>query len=439
MPAHPVSLVTGRPRPTFSVIVATYNRGAHIRPTVLSALEQSFRDFELIVVADGCTDDTLDIVQEFGSLLISTYRLTTNSGSQSAPNNFGIAQSSGRFIAYLGHDDVWQPDHLANLAEVFSRSPSPQVAASGCIYHGPGNSGIYFVTGLLDEEHNAADHFLPPSSLAHTRDLFDVIGPWPEPDSVSAPVDAEFMLRAIRAGATFASTGKITAHKFAAGHRYLSYLRPASSEQTAMLSALRSCGQTSNWNDVVEASKRQGRYMVMKYFDYEAYCKGCLFEQNRSNKGLRKPPLREIVGKEVLTQTEEPRGLDWHALELSDQPYRWSGPSPKPQVLIPFKGDCAAHLSLYVKKGTPAEVLGAMSFDQDGQTIPHVLDASVPGYTRVEVDLRLRPHDYSILGITTPRMFQPDERTDRGDTRLLGIALGNVEIARFRNGFTGRR
>lgn len=428
-PAHSVSLVTGRPTPTFSVILATYNRGAHIRPTILSALEQSFREFELIVVADGCTDKTVDVVEAFASPMISTYRLPINSGSQSAPNNFGIARASGRFIAYLGHDDVWHPDHLADLAAVFSRSSSPQVVASGCIYHGPRSSGIYFVTGLLDEEHDASDHFLPPSALAHTRDLFDVIGPWPQPDSVSAPVDAEFMLRAIRAGATFASTGKITVHKFAAGHRYLSYLRPASSEQTVMLSALRSYGQTSNWNHLVEASRRQGRYMVMKHPDFEAFGKGYFFEQNRSNKGLRKPPLRQIVGKEVLTQTEEPRGLDWYALEPSDQPYRWSGPSPKPQVLIPFKGNCAAHLNLYVMKGTPTEVLDAMSFDQDGRTIPHVLDASAPDYTRVEVELRLRHHDYSILGITTPRMFRPDERMGSSDTRLLGIALGNIEIA----------
>jgi glycosyltransferase involved in cell wall biosynthesis len=433
--------VTGKP--LFSVILATYNRGAHIRPTILSALEQSFCDFELIVVSDGCTDDTVDVVEAFASPMISTYRLPTNSGSQSAPNNFGIARSSGRFIAYLGHDDVWHPDHLADLAEVFSRSSSPEVVASGCVQYGPASSGIYFVTGLLDEEHDASEHFLPPSALAHARELCDTIGPWPEPHNISAPVDSEFMLRAVRAGATFASTGKITVHKFAAGHRYLSYLRPTSSEQVAMLSELRSNAPASNWDHLVEASKNQGRYMIMKHPDFETFGKGYWFEHNRSSKGLRKPPLRRIVGKEVLTQTEEPRGLDWHALERPllrswwpwqrdrwpRQPYRWSGPSPTPKVLIPFEGNCAARLKLNVLKETPPDVLDAMSFDQDGRTVPHVVDASAPDYTRVAVELHLRRDDYSILGITTPRMFRPDERMGSSDTRLLGIALGNIEIA----------
>lgn len=410
------------------MIVATYNRGACILPTVLSALEQSFRDFELIIVGDGCAADALQAVEALASPMITTYRLPRNSGSQSVPNNFGITRSSGRFIAYLGHDDVWHPDHLASLAAVFSRNPAAQVVASGCVYHGPVNSGIYFVTGLLDQDHDARHHFLPPSALAHTRQLFDVIGRWPDPKSVAAPVDAEFMLRAIRAGATYASTGKITVHKFAAGHRYLSYLRPTAAEQTVMLAALRGYRQTSDWNYLVEASKRQGRYMIMTYLDYKERGKGYLFELNRSNKGLRKPPLRKIVDKEVLTQTEEPRGLDWHELERPDQPYRWSGPSPKPQVLIPFTGNCAANLSLHILKATPPDVLDAMSFDQDGRTIPHVLDTSALDYTKAEVKLRLSSRAYSILGITTPRMFRPSELIGSSDARLLGIALGNIEI-----------
>ena len=107
-PAHPVSLVTKKP--FFSVIIATYRRGEHIRPTILSALEQSFGDFEVIVVADGC-DETANAVETFASSKISTYRLPINSGSQSAPNNFGIARARGRYVAYLGHDDVWRPEH----------------------------------------------------------------------------------------------------------------------------------------------------------------------------------------------------------------------------------------------------------------------------------------------------------------------------------------
>lgn len=412
--------------PLFSVVVAAYDRGAHILPTLHSALEQRFDDFEIVVVGDGCTDDTLDVVRAIGSPRISVYELAANSGSQSVPNNAGIARSRGRYVAYLGHDDVWHPDHLADIAAVFARSEAPEVVAAGCIYHGPQNSGIWFVTGLLDDEHPASEHFLPPSALAHTRELVERIGPWAQPERVAAPVDAEIMLRAVRAGARFASTGKITVHKFAAGHRYLSYLRPESAEQQAMLSALRGFAATCTWDAALASARRHGRYMTMTY-DHGEPREGQLYEQNRANKGLARPPLRRLAGKAVLVQTAEPRGLDWYELERSVQLVRWSGPSPKPRVLIPFTGDGAARLTLNVLGGSD-EAVEALSFDRDGAAIAHVAGASTPYCRQIELELPLKPDGYSVLGITTPRMFRPADRTDGADQRLLGIALGNIEL-----------
>ena len=414
----------GEPAPTFSVVIATYNRGKHIRPTLRSALEQTFQDFELIVVGDGCSDDTMAVVRTLRSARMSAYELPANSGSQSAPNNLGVARSRGRYIAYLGHDDVWHPDHLANLAEAFDRA-APDVVASGCVYHGPPESGIRFVTGLLDDEHPPAEHFLPPSALAHRRDLFDRIGCWSDPDDVSAPVDSEIMLRAERAGARFASTGKVTVHKFAAGHRYLSYLRPASAEQELMLSGLRRFGPPAAWDFLIEAARRQSRFMTMKHFDYDALGKGHIYRRNRSNKGLRRPPLRELTGNVVLEQTEEPRGLDWHELENA---FRWSGPSPHPRILIPFKGDFLAYATLDVHEGTPEETLDALSVECEGRPIPHVIRRAGPAVRRIELAFPLKPDDYTVLGISTPRMFRPADRIPAGDTRRLGIALGNIEI-----------
>jgi len=410
--------------PLFSVIVPTYNRGTHIRPTILSALGQTFWDYEIIVVTDGCSDGTLDTVRSIGSPQISTYELPANSGSQSAPNNLGIERARGTYIAYLGHDDVWHPEHLAEIARTFSANPSADVVASGCIFHGPKGSGISFVTGLLDGEHPASEHFLPPSALAHKRDLIDRIGPWVHPEEVVAPVDCEIMLRAFDAGAQFASTGTVTVHKFAAGHRYLSYLRPSSAEQEVMLSGLRSFPSTSQWSFLIDAAKRQDRYMIMKH-DFDRFRKGEIYHQNRSNKGLARPALRRLTGRAVLSQTDEPRGLDWHQLEAANESFRWSGPSTHPQFLIPFEGTGAARLVLHVLDGTPDDVVDALSFDCDGRSIPHVRDDSTPGLTKLALEISLRPGDYSVLGITTARMFRP---ADGVDGRLLGIALGDVEI-----------
>lgn len=70
--------------------------------------------------------------------------------------------------------------------------------------------------------------------------MCDTIGCWRLPMHIPAPVDADFLLRAARAGMGFASTGLISVHKFAAGHRYLSYLDQESDEQRDMLASLRS-------------------------------------------------------------------------------------------------------------------------------------------------------------------------------------------------------
>jgi hypothetical protein len=137
--------------------------------------------------------------------------------------------------------------------------------------------------------------------------------------------------------------------------------------------------------------------------------------------------LRALAEKTVLAQTAEPRGLDWHALEHSVRPYRWSGPSPKPRLLIPFKGRCTARLTLDVLAGTPDAAVDALSFDRDGRTLPHVVASSGAHGTTIQVDLRLNPDDYSVLGMTTPRMVRPADRAP-GDTRVLGIALGDVAI-----------
>jgi glycosyltransferase involved in cell wall biosynthesis len=97
--------------PVFSIVVATYNRGRHIIPTIDSVLGQSFGNFELLVVGDGVADDTLEHVTRLDSR-VGVISLPWNSGSQATPNNIGISAAKGEYIAYLGHDDLWMPDHL---------------------------------------------------------------------------------------------------------------------------------------------------------------------------------------------------------------------------------------------------------------------------------------------------------------------------------------
>src|SRR5262249_51268141 len=143
--------------PVFTVVVATFNRGPHIVPTIESLLGQSFSDFEAIVVGDGVTDDTLDQVPRYDPR-IRTISLPAHTGSQSDPNNAGIAAARGRYIAYLGHDDIWMPDHLQALAEALHGSGG-DFAVSGCAYHGPRGTTLVEITGLVEDAHDLHRHF----------------------------------------------------------------------------------------------------------------------------------------------------------------------------------------------------------------------------------------------------------------------------------------
>ncbi len=94
----------------FSVVIPSYNRSGMTVDAVNSVLGQTFRDYEIIVVDDGSTDDTEEVLTELGDLI--TYYKQVNSGVAAARNK-GIALSTGRYICYLDSDDIWHPEKLA--------------------------------------------------------------------------------------------------------------------------------------------------------------------------------------------------------------------------------------------------------------------------------------------------------------------------------------
>jgi len=98
-------------RPSISVIVPTYNRGNLLKDTITSILGQTFEGFELIVVDDGSTDNTRDIVNDVKDQRIK-YMHTENWGGPARPRNIGIRAGKGEFVALCDDDDIWYPDKL---------------------------------------------------------------------------------------------------------------------------------------------------------------------------------------------------------------------------------------------------------------------------------------------------------------------------------------
>src|SRR5918911_4537877 len=101
--------------PRVTVIIPTYNWSSVLPYSIGSVLRQTFSDFEVLVVGDGCTDDSESVVKAVNDKRVRWINLPVNTGHQSGPNNEGLRQARGEIIAYLGHDDLWLPHHLSCL------------------------------------------------------------------------------------------------------------------------------------------------------------------------------------------------------------------------------------------------------------------------------------------------------------------------------------
>lgn len=121
--------------PLVSVIVPTYNRRALVEGAIRGILEQTHRDFELILVDDGSTDGSLEFIEEtFDDPRIRVFR-KENGGSASA-RNFGVAQARGRYVAYLDSDDRWLPHFLESQLACARTHPEADLVLGNARYEG---------------------------------------------------------------------------------------------------------------------------------------------------------------------------------------------------------------------------------------------------------------------------------------------------------------
>jgi len=118
--------------PTVSVIMPTYNRAHLLGRAIQSVLDQTYQHFEIIVVDDGSTDNTEEVVKSFGDERIRYIRLRENSGTSAAPRNTAIRAARGEYIALQDSDDEWLPEKLEKQLKLFENTP-PKV---GVVYTG---------------------------------------------------------------------------------------------------------------------------------------------------------------------------------------------------------------------------------------------------------------------------------------------------------------
>jgi glycosyltransferase involved in cell wall biosynthesis len=121
--------------PAVSVIIATYNRSRYLPQTIESILQQRFRDFELIVVDDGSSDDTRQVLDSYGEAVRCFHQ--ENRGP-SAARNLGVRHARGRWISIQDSDDLCAPNHLERLCGFVNKNPDcGMVFANGAYLGGP--------------------------------------------------------------------------------------------------------------------------------------------------------------------------------------------------------------------------------------------------------------------------------------------------------------
>jgi len=115
--------------PLVTVLIDTYNYGRYVEEAVESVLAQEFprEQREILVVDDGSTDDTEERLKKYGD---SIRYLRKPNGGQASAFNFGFATARGEIVAMLDADDVWLPDKLRRVCEIFEKNPD-----AGMVYH----------------------------------------------------------------------------------------------------------------------------------------------------------------------------------------------------------------------------------------------------------------------------------------------------------------
>ena len=118
-------------KPLISIIIPSYNRANLLIRSINSALNQTYKNFELIVVDDGSTDNTKKLLEPYINAKKIKYFYQKNRGPSSA-KNMGMKSAKGDYLAFLDSDDEWLPKKLEKQLELFERSTNPNLGFVGC-------------------------------------------------------------------------------------------------------------------------------------------------------------------------------------------------------------------------------------------------------------------------------------------------------------------
>jgi len=213
--------------PRVTVIIPTFNYAPVLPYSIGSVLRQTFADFELLVIGDHCTDESESVVKSIADPRVRWINLEKAAGHQSGPNNEGIRQAKGDLVAYLGHDDLWLPRHLAMAVGAIDQGAGLSYALTEMVR--PGDPAPWAAPVELEY---VPGMWIPPTNVVHRRETAIKAGLWKHFNDVpDKDPESDLWERIYRSGARVQFIRMLTAVKFSALKRKNVYAERPFNEQ----------------------------------------------------------------------------------------------------------------------------------------------------------------------------------------------------------------
>ena len=134
----------------YSIIVPLYNKAPYVLKALESIVSQIFKDWELIIVDDGSTDDSLNVVNDYIKSAICNHKssieniriISQPNAGVAAARNRGVAESHGDFVCFLDADDWWEPNFLEEIDRLITEYPDAGIYCTNYIYYKPGKTHV---------------------------------------------------------------------------------------------------------------------------------------------------------------------------------------------------------------------------------------------------------------------------------------------------------
>ena len=226
-------------QPLVSVIMPAYNAEKFIGESIQSVVDQTYANWELLVVDDGSTDKTADIVRAFAEQDSRVKYLSQHNGGPGKARNTAIATSNGTLIAFLDADDLWLPEKLERQLQALDATNADVIYSNGLIIYEPGaipgRTDFSIVAGTT-EGRKMLDILLlqnriPVQSVMVRKEASRDAGPFDESMQFYGCEDYELWLKLAIHGAVFHGMTekliKYRRHPTAITHRNSGWLKPA--------------------------------------------------------------------------------------------------------------------------------------------------------------------------------------------------------------------